>query len=63
MSSLFPFLNRVQNSIVLIEVKGVPDKLWTVIFLLVIIWIGAAYAEIKSWCLILLAVLIIIILL
>ncbi len=63
MSSLFPFLNRVQNSIVLIEVKGVPDKLWTVIFLLVIIWVGAAYAEIKSWCLILLAVLIVIILL
>lgn len=63
MSSLFPFLNRVHNSIVLIEVKGVPDKLWTVIFLLVIIWVGAAYAEIKSWCLILLAVLIVIILL
>ena len=63
MSSLFTFLNRVQNSIVLIEVKGVPDKLWTVIFLLVIIWVGAAYAEIKSWCLILLAVLIVFILL
>lgn len=62
MSSLFPFLNRVQNSIVFIEVKGVPDKLWTVIFLLVIIWVGAAYAEIKSWCLIFLAVLIVIIL-
>lgn len=63
MSSLIPFFNRVQNSIVSIEVKGVPDKLWKVLILLVLVFIGAAYADIKSWCLILLAVLIVIILL
>lgn len=63
MSSLIPFFNRVQNSVVSIEVKGVPDKLWKVLILLVLVFIGAAYADIKSWCLILLAVLIVIILL
>lgn len=63
MSSLIPFFNRVQNSIVSIEVKGVPDKLWKVLILLVLVFIWAAYADIKNWCLILLAVLIFIILL
>lgn len=63
MSSLIPFFNRVQNSIVSIEVKGVPDKLWKVLILLVLVFIGAAYADIKNWCLILLAVLFFIILL
>lgn len=48
MSSLIPFFNRVQNSIVSIEVKGVPDKLWKVLILLVLVFIGAAYADIKN---------------
>lgn len=56
MSTLIPLLNRIQNSIGTIEVKGVPDKLWRVLLLLVIILVGGAYLQIKEWCLILIAI-------
>lgn len=56
MSTLIPLLNRIQNSIGTIEVKGVPDKLWRVLLLLVIILAGGAYLQIKEWCLILIAI-------
>ena len=58
MNTLIPFLNRIQNSIGKVEVKGVPDKLWQVLLLLVVIWGCGAYFQIKEWCLILLAVII-----
>lgn len=56
MSTLIPLLNRIQNSIGTIEVKGVPDKLWRVLLLLVIVLVGGAYLQIKEWCLILIAI-------
>ena len=56
MSTLIPLLNRIQNSIGTIEVKGVPDKLWRVLLLLVIVLEGGAYLQIKEWCLILIAI-------
>lgn len=56
MSTLIPLLNRIQNSIGTIEVKGVPDKLWRVLLLLVIALVGGAYLQIKEWCLILIAI-------
>ena len=58
MSTLIPFLNRIQNSIGKVEVKRVPDKLWQVLLLLVVILGCGAYLQIKEWCLILLAVII-----
>ena len=56
MSTLIPLLNRIQNSIGTIEVKGVPDKLWRVLLLLVVVLVGGAYLRIKEWCLILIAI-------
>lgn len=56
MSTLIPLLNRIQNSIGTIEVKGVPDKLWRVLLLLVVVLVGGAYLQIKEWCLILIAI-------
>lgn len=56
MSTLIPLLNRIQNSIGTIEVKGVPDKLWRVLLLLVVVLMGGAYLQIKEWCLILIAI-------
>ena len=56
MSTLIPLLNRTQNSIGTIEVKGVPDKLWRVLLLLVVVLVGGAYLQIKEWCLILIAI-------
>lgn len=56
MSTLIPFLNRIHNSIGTIEIKGVPDKLWQVLLILVLAFIGGACFHIKEWCLILLAV-------
>lgn len=56
MSTLIPLLNRIQNSIGTIEVKGVPDKLWRALLLLVIVLVGGAYLQIKDWCLILIAI-------
>lgn len=56
MSTLIPLLNRIQNSIGTIEVKGVPDKLWRVLLLLVVVLVGRAYLQIKEWCLILIAI-------
>ena len=56
MSTLIPLLNRIQNSIGTIEVKGVPDKLWQVLLLLVVVLVGGAYLQIKEWCLILIAI-------
>ena len=58
MSTLIPFLNKIQNSIGKVEVKGVPDKLWQVLLLLMVILGCGAYFQIKEWCLILLAVII-----
>lgn len=43
MSTLIPLLNRIQNSIGTIEVKRVPDKLWRVLLLLVVVLVGGAY--------------------
>ncbi len=56
MSTLIPLLNRIQNSIGTIEVKGVPDKLWRVFLLLIVIFLFGAYFEVKEWCLVLIAV-------
>ena len=56
MSTLIPLLNRIQNSIGTIEVKGVPDKLWRVLLLLVIVLVSGEYLQIKEWCLILIAI-------
>ena len=56
MSTLIPLLNRIQNSIGTIEVKGVPDKLWRVLLLLVVVLVGGVYLQIKYLCLILIAI-------
>lgn len=53
---IIPFFNRIQNSIGAIEVKGVPDKLWRVFLLLIVILLFGAYFEVKEWCLVLIAV-------
>ena len=36
--------------------KGVPDKLWRVFLLLIVILLFGAYFEVKEWCLVLIAV-------
>ena len=50
MNSLFPLINRVNNSIGTITVKGVPDKLWRVLLLLLLLLVGCAYFYINMLC-------------
>lgn len=59
MNSFIPFLNRVQNSLGSIEVKGVPDKLWRVLILMFVVLLTSSCFDVKNWCLILMAVIII----
>lgn len=58
MDYFIPLLNRVQDSLSIIEVKGVPDKLWRVLLLIIIVLVGGAWIGIPNWCLIFLAVMI-----
>lgn len=58
MNSIIPLINKVNNSIEYITVKGVPDKLWRVLIILLILFIGSAYLKINTLCLIALLVII-----
>lgn len=58
MNSFLPLINKVNNSIEYITVKGVPDKLWRVLIILLILFIGSNYLKINTLCIIALLVII-----